>query len=59
MAKPKNCKPVELWTQLPLFPDAERELHRLNAVKALPDLPGWIGYPIRFGVGAHASTHGQ
>ena len=49
MAKRKTCKPAEQWIQLDLLVDGKNE-RRLDAGKSPRDLPGWIGFPIRFGV---------
>lgn len=53
MAKRKTCKPAEQWIQLDLVAD-DRHERRLNAGKSRRDLPGWIGFPIRFGVDTQA-----
>lgn len=49
MPKRKTCKPAEQWIQLDLLVDVKDE-RRLNGGKSRHDLPGWIGFPIRFGV---------
>ena len=58
MAKRKHT-PVDQWIQLPLFPDTERNLQRSNAANTQPDLPGWIGFPIRFGGSANPVARGK
>ena len=59
LAKRKNCNPVEQWIQLPLFADAEQKVHRSNTLNAQPNLPGWIGFPIRFGADANSAPQGK
>jgi hypothetical protein len=56
MAKRTSCKPVELWSQLQLFAAATRERRQMSADKSHPDLPGWIGFPIRFGIDAPSAA---
>ena len=59
LAKRKTCNPVEQWIQLPLFAGAERNLPPSNARLPRGDLPGWIGFPIRFGADANAPAWGK
>lgn len=59
MAKRKCCKPVELWTQLYLFPATPSERRQMNPQKSRPNLPGWIGFPIRFGVDTSSVARGN
>ena len=59
LAKQKMCNPVEQWIQLPLFADAEQRIHRSSAVNSQRDLPGWIGFPIRFRADTCSAARGK
>ena len=55
MLKVKSCRRVEDWVQMSLFPNAEMQHQRSNATGSSPNLPGWIGFPIRFGSDTHSA----